>query len=80
MIRDFDAREDVLDFRALDANTSTNRDEAFDFIGGAAFSETAGEVRFAGGAVTLDIDGDGSADMRITLSRVTTLDADNFLL
>ena len=48
--------------------------EAFAFIGNAAFSHQAGQLRFesAGGqtAIYADVDGDGYADMQIVLQSI----------
>lgn len=61
---------DLIDLRGIDANTANGAgDDAFDFIGDAAFSATAGELRaaFENGRwlVQGDVDGDGAADVAI---------------
>ena len=48
-------------------------------IGYAAFSGTAGELRFAGGVLTADLDGDSVADFAITLVTGTIAQADLIL-
>lgn len=62
---------ELLDLSAVDADTTTRRDQAFTFIGSNAFSGTAGELRAeAVGSethVTGDIDGDGLADFTLIL-------------
>jgi hypothetical protein len=71
-ILDFNAG-DIIDLSAIDANTLVGGNNAFSFIGGAAFT-TAGQLRatLAGGVWTVegDTDGDGNADIVIA---VTTL-------
>ena len=65
---------DLVDLSQIDANTATAENEAFSFIGNAAFSGTAGELRFEnislGGPVWMvqgDIDGNGISDIEIVL-------------
>ena len=71
-IADFNHGEgDYIDLSAIDANTSTGADDAFSFIGTAAFSHHAGELRYqtAGGTTIVygDTDGNGVADFAIKL-------------
>lgn len=56
---------DKIDLRDIDANSGTNGNQAFTFIGGHAFTNTAGELRFKTGVVSGDINGDGRADFEI---------------
>lgn len=84
-IRDFShAQGDRIDLRLIDADTATVGDQAFSFIGAAEFSHHAGELRavVAGGltTVTADVDGNGTADLRIFLSGSLTLLAADFQL
>ncbi len=76
-ITDFAQGEDLLDLSALPGSLT--------FIGNAAFSSTAGEVRFQqiGGSHTLvsgDTDGDGTADFAIRLDGLVNLVAGDFAL
>lgn len=69
-LMDFASGQDVVDLAALDADSAFAGDQAFAFIGGAAFSHLAGELRLtaaSGGFVTLlgDVNGDGLADLAI---------------
>ena len=84
MIKDFVAGIDTVDFAAIDIDPAVPGDEAFSFIGSAAFSHTAGELQAkAFGANTLvsgDVDGNGKADFQILLSGSVALQATDFLL
>ena len=66
---DFVSGIDRIDLSALDADILAGGDQAFSFIGTAAFSETAGELRYRvnHGQLELlgDVDGDGLADFMI---------------
>ncbi|WP_372088196.1 type I secretion C-terminal target domain-containing protein (plasmid) [Tistrella mobilis] len=71
-IMDFNAAEgDRIDLSAIDANTDLIGNQAFSFIGAAAFSRTAGELRYvaqdAGYLIQADTDGDGYANFSILL-------------
>jgi VCBS repeat-containing protein len=70
------ATGDRIDLSTIDAIAGGD-DDAFTFVGNAAFSNTAGELRYdsVGGddwLVKADIDGDGTADFQVL---VTTADA-----
>jgi serralysin len=70
-IQDF-THKDFIDLSLIDANATTTDRDAFSFIGGAAFSGHAGELRAtgsAGGAWLLegDTNGDGVADLAINV-------------
>jgi Ca2+-binding RTX toxin-like protein len=71
-IEDFVSGEDKIDLSGMDADMWTQGDQAFVFIGGAAFSGTAGELRygFEGTDTRIqgDLDGDGVADFDIMLT------------
>jgi hypothetical protein len=65
---------DLIDLSRIDADVLTAGNQAFNFIGSAAFSHTAGELRFQnfsnGGPIWLiqgDVDGDGVSDLEIVL-------------
>jgi len=51
-------------------------DQAFAYLGSAAFTDTAGELRFAGHLLQGDIDGDGTADFSIHVNASTLAVAD----
>lgn len=62
--------EDTIDLSAIDANSNTAGDDAFIFIGSAAFSGVAGELRLVAGGILADVNGDGFADFQINVSGV----------
>ena len=71
-IMDFNGDEgDVLDFRTMDADSTSDGHQDFAFVGTDAFSGHAGELRYeqAGGDTFLygDTDGDGVADFQMML-------------
>ncbi|WP_417673765.1 calcium-binding protein [Pseudodonghicola sp.] len=83
-ITDFSSKQgDIIDLSGIDADTSVAGDQAFTLIDDTAFSGAAGELRVwqAGGntLVAGDVDGDGSADFRITLEGLHDLGASDFL-
>ena len=83
-IVDFAQGEDVIDVSTIDANAGVGGNQTFDFIGNAAFSNTAGELRAmnSGGntIVAGDRDGDGNADFQILVVGVTGLTEGDFVL
>jgi serralysin len=83
-ILDFNrAQGDSINLFGIDANTLVDGNDAFSFIGTAAFS-AAGQLRYevANGrtVVSGDVNGDGVADFFIRLDGVLTLTADAFTL
>ena len=75
---------DRINLSAIDADATTAANEAFAFIGTAAFHHIAGELRqFASGGNTIvaaDVNGDAVADLHILLVGALPLTAGNFLL
>ena len=84
VITDFVAGEDRIEISRIDADTTQDRKQEFDFIGTDGFSGTAGELRYShtGGdtIIQADTDGDGAADFEIELTGVMTLGVGDFLL
>lgn len=86
LIADFSHAEgDVIDLSAIDADRGTfYEDDAFRYIGGAAFSGVAGELRAVAQdgkwEVSGDWDGDGVADFSILVASSTPLGASDFVL
>jgi Ca2+-binding RTX toxin-like protein len=87
-IQDFNAG-DLIDLSKIDANSVLAGNQAFNFIGSAAFSSTAGELRFEnislGGPIWLvqgDTDGNGVSDFEVVLviSPADPITASDFIL
>ncbi len=83
-ITDFSVLLDTIDLHLLDANTTLAGDQAFTFIGNAAFSNVAGQLNFGAlGADTRvmgDVNGDGTGDFSILLTGSKVLTGSNFVL
>ncbi len=83
-IADFAVGADLIDLAGLDANAGLAGDQAFTFIGAAAFSAVAGQLRLSisgvDGLLDADVDGNGITDFRIVLTGVTLLTAADFIL
>ena len=84
-ITDFTQTEaDRIDLSAVDASSKVAGDQAFTFIGSAAFHNVAGELRYAqiNGSTYVqgDTNGDGVADFWIGLNGLNTLKAADFVL
>jgi Ca2+-binding RTX toxin-like protein len=76
IILDFNpAQLDRLDLSRLDANAGMAGDQAFAWIGNAAFGGVAGQLRFANEVLQGDVTGDGVADFQIGLTGVFSLSA-----
>lgn len=95
VITDFVRGQDKIDLAALDANLRVTGDQAFAFIGAAAFTPLGatavaatafGQVRQTISVATnsslieIDLNRDGIADMHIQLTGTTALSASDFLL
>jgi Ca2+-binding RTX toxin-like protein len=83
-ITDFVNVVDKVDLRDIDSNSGVGGDQAFSWIGTAAFSGTAGELRyyFDGTDTWLqgDCTGDGVSDFEIVFTGSLTLSATDFYL
>lgn len=85
-ILDFVSGVDIIDLSAIDANARTPlpANEAFTFVGTAAFSKVAGELRYevvgADAQLSADWNGDGKADFMVLLTSVTSLSSGDFIL
>jgi hypothetical protein len=64
----------------MDANGAAAGNGVFSFLGGGGFTNVAGQLRFAGGQLQGDVNGDAVADFAITLNNVLTLDGGSILL
>ena len=88
-VTDFTHTKDKLDFSTIDAKSGTTANDAFNYIGSAAFTGTAGQLRAeiihdATGNYTVvqgDVNGDGVADFEVALVGFTgTITASDFIL
>ncbi|MEL6479013.1 MAG: hypothetical protein AAFR17_16925 [Pseudomonadota bacterium] len=85
VITDFNVQgRDRIEISRLDADTTRGGNQAFDFIGAVAFSNTAGELRAnqvdGNTILEADLDGDGASDFEIELSGIVTLSSSDFIL
>ncbi|MDT8857863.1 calcium-binding protein [Paracoccaceae bacterium Fryx2] len=80
VIRDFQTGIDRIRLSAIDANETLAGDQAFDFVGGRAFTSQAGELRYQDGVLFGDVDGDGTADFTIGIANLAALTQSDFLL
>lgn len=72
---------DRIDLATIDADTSANPgNDVFAFIGSEAFHGGGGEVRFAGGILRGDINGDRLADFEIKVIGLSAMVAADFVL
>ena len=73
VITDFNSSQgDHIDLSQLDANLLLDGNQAFTYIGGAAFS-AAGQLRFVSGVLSGDVNGDNVADFEIALTGLRSL-------
>jgi Ca2+-binding RTX toxin-like protein len=84
-INDFShVQGDIIDLTGVDANSTAAGDQAFVFIGTAAFDNVAGELRYVlngtSVAVSGDTNGDGVADFTLNLTNVSSLVSGDFAL
>lgn len=74
VINDFSAAQgDKIDLSGIDANTLVASDQAFSYIGAAAFTSVAGQLRFSAGILAGDVDGNGVADFELQLVGASSL-------
>ncbi|MBR0752244.1 hypothetical protein JQ604_08610 [Bradyrhizobium jicamae] len=79
-ITDFSsAQGDHIDLSAIDANTQTAGAQHFTFIGDAAFTDIAGQLRYANNMLEGDVDGNGTPDIRIHVNVAALHSADLIL-
>lgn len=83
-IADFTRGSDQINLSDIDANAVVAGNQAFSFLGSAAFTGRAGQVHFYREGATLivsgDLNGDRVADFAITVAGATTLTAADFVL
>ncbi len=73
IITDFASQVDKINLVNIDPNLNVDGDQAFRYVGAAAFSGVAGELRLADQILSGDINGDGFADFRLGLTGVSAL-------
>jgi len=78
-ITDFVVGTDTIDVSAIDANTNVGGNQAFTFIGAAAFS-ARGQARYVGGILEFNSTGNNNADMSIALTGNPVITAANLIL
>jgi Ca2+-binding RTX toxin-like protein len=75
---------DLIDLATIDANTLAAGNQACSFIGSAAFSGVAGQLRYStsGGNVIIDADvnGDSAADMQMLVAGTNFMTGTDFIL
>jgi Ca2+-binding RTX toxin-like protein len=75
---------DRIDLSTIDANTLVGGNQAFSFIGSAAFSGVAGQLRYSNfsGTVIIDADvnGDSTADMQILVADTNFMTGTDFIV
>lgn len=80
IITDFSrAQGDLIDLSAIDANTGNGGNQAFTFIGTAAFT-AAGQVRYQNGVLQGNVNNNLGADFSITMQASPALAAADFIL
>ncbi|MCJ8057228.1 M10 family metallopeptidase C-terminal domain-containing protein [Shinella curvata] len=85
MIYDFSQKQDDrIHLSGIDARPSTDKNDAFTFIGEKAFSEKAGQLRYfhkSGDTFVYgDVNGDGKADFALRLDKTIDLVKGDFIL
>ncbi|HEY0629002.1 MAG TPA: RTX toxin, partial [Sphingomicrobium sp.] len=78
-IMDF-AAGDKIDLSGIDADVILDGDQGFAFIGGEDFGGVAGQLRYEGGFVQGDTNGDGLADFSINIANYFALQGTDFVL
>jgi Ca2+-binding RTX toxin-like protein len=80
----FSHGSDLIDLATIDANALVAGNQAFSFIGGAAFSGVAGQLRYTNYSGTViinaDVNGDSAADMQILVAGTHWMTGTDFLV
>jgi len=78
------SEQDKIDLSTIDANISASGNQAFSFLGTAAFTGIAGELRYdklsSDTYIYADVNGDKLADLKIRLDDAVTLTDGYFVL
>ncbi len=79
-ISDFLSGTDTIDLEGIDARTNRSGDDAFTYLGAAAFTGHAGELTYQAGVLRGDTNGDAKADFSVELASAPDLVADDLIL
>ncbi|MFN9733617.1 MAG: calcium-binding protein, partial [Microcystis sp.] len=79
-ILDFNTGLDTIDISGIDANSLNAGNESFTFIGASDFSGQAGQLRFDGGLLCGDTNGDAVSDFQLAIAGVYSLPVTNIVL
>ncbi len=71
LIQDFRHGQDKIDLSGIDANRTVAGNNAFSFIGKAAFTGVAGQLHLVAGVLSGDVNGDGVADFELRVQGTT---------
>lgn len=82
VIADFERGQDRIDLRGIDANGATGTNDAFAYIGTAAFSssDATGQLRLSGGVLYGSTDADDAPEFSIALTGISSLSSGDILL
>ncbi len=79
-IHAYESGIDQIDVSAIDANAAVAGNQAFTYIAGAAFSGASGELQYASGVLSGDVNGDGVGDFQILIGNHPALTATDLIL
>ncbi|MDB9426634.1 hypothetical protein PN437_17375, partial [Microcystis aeruginosa CS-564/01] len=79
-ILDFNTDLDTIDISGIDANSLNAGDQSFTFIGASDFSGQAGQLRFDGGLLRGDTNGDSVSDFQLAIAGVYSLPVTSIVL
>jgi serralysin len=79
-IADFVRGADHIYLRGIDANTKVSGDQAFSFIGKYGFTGKPGQLNFANGLLSGDLNGDRIADFQVKIAGLSALAKGDFYL
>ena len=80
VIMDFQPGLDKIDLSLINAKAAASTDQSFSFIGSAAFTGVAGQLRYVSGLLSGDVTGDGVADFQIQLTNNPALSSSDLIL
>ncbi len=72
-VADFQSGLDKISLQAIDADAVLEGDQAFSFIGNSQFSGSSGQLRYANGILSADVNGDAVSDFQLALTNAATL-------